>query len=587
MKAMQDMPRGRDRAGVGDSLSGRWGRVTWKSLLPWLGVLIFLGVFFFYPLARILWVGLNPAAFFSIPANSFLVIRDASIFTFYQSILSTLLTLALGLPAAFLFARFNFRGKSFLHTLTAIPFMLPTVVVAAGFTALLGPVGWVNIALMHLFGLAKPPVVLTGTLGAILLAHIFYNTTIVIRIVGNAIAHLDPRLEQAARSLGANPPGVFWRVTLALLRPSILAAALLVFIFDFTSFGVILLLGGPGFSTLEVAIYTQAMSFFNLPLAALLSLIQLVCTLAFSILYSRLLPRTVVSMAPRADVSTRPHSLIQRYFVFIFSISIFIFYVLPLSALPLRSVLRLEADEGQRGQVQYGLTGDYYSELFINRNDSIFYVPPFEAIGNSLGYAGETVLLSLLLGFPVAASLAHPGRLTRLLDPLLMLPLGASAVTLGLGLIITFNRPIFASQFILVSSPLLVPIAHTIIALPFVVRTLQPALASIPDRLRQAAAVLGASPRRVWFAVDWPIVSRATLSAAVFAFTISLGEFGASSLVVRPEYPTLPIAIARFLSLPGGLNYGQAMAMATILLVVCGTGILLIERLRLPGMGEF
>jgi thiamine transport system permease protein len=322
-------------------------------------------------------------------------------------------------------------------------------------------------------------------------------------------------------------------------------------------------------------------------LAALLSLIQLVCTLAFSILYSRLLPRTVVNVTPRADVSIHPHTLAQRSFVAIFSILLFIFYVLPLSALPLRSVLRLDADEGQRGQVHYGLTGDYYNELFVNRNDSIFYVPPFEAIGNSLGYAGLTVILSLLLGLPVATALAHPGRLARVLDPLLMLPLGASAVTLGLGLIITFNKPIFASQFMLISSPLLVPIAHTIIALPFVIRALQPALASIPDRLRQAAAMLGASPRRVWFAVDWPIVSRATLSAAVFAFTISLGEFGASSLVVRPEYPTLPIAIARFLSLPGGLNYGQAMAMATILMVVCGTGIVLIERLRLPGAGEF
>ena len=559
----------------------------WTSFFPWLGVLIFLGVFFFYPLARILWVGLNPAALLSIPDNSFLVIRDASLFTFYESILSTLLTLALGLPAAFLFARYDFHGKTFLRTLTAIPFMLPTVVVAAGFTALLGPRGWMNIALMHLFGLATPPVVFTGTLAAILLAHIFYNTTIVIRIVGNAISHLDPRLGQAARTLGANPARVFWRITLALLRPSILAAALLVFIFDFTSFGVILLLGGPGFSTLEVAIYTQAMSFFNMPLAALLSLIQLLCTLAFSILYSRLIPQTVVSMAPRSNIAARPHSPPQWGFVYFLSILLFVFYALPLSALPLRSVLRLEVDEGQRGQVQYGLTGDYYSALFVNRNDSIFYVPPFEAIGNSLGYAGLTVILSLALGLPVAGALAHPGRLARLLDPLLMLPLGASAVTLGLGFIITFNKPIFNSQFMLISSPLIVPLAHSIIALPFVIRTLQPALASIPERLRQAAAVLGASPRRVWFAVDWPIVARATLSAAVFAFTISLGEFGASSLVVRPEYPTLPIAIARFLSQPGGLNYGQAMAMATILMVVCGTGILLIERLRLPGAGEF
>jgi thiamine transport system permease protein len=134
---------------------------------------------------------------------------------------------------------------------------------------------------------------------------------------------------------------------------------------------------------------------------------------------------------------------------------------------------------------------------------------------------------------------------------------------------------------------LLVPLAHTLIALPFVIRSLQPALASIPDRLRQAAASLGASPLQVWFTVDWPIISRATLAAAVFAFTISLGEFGATSLIVRPEYPTLPIAIARFLSQPGELNYGQAMAMATILMFVCGAGILLIERLRLPGAGEF
>jgi len=550
-------------------------------------VFIFLGLFFFYPLARILWVGLSSSPELIFSSNAFIVIRDAVFFTFYQSILSTLLTLALGLPAAYLFAHYDFRGRSFLRTLTAIPFMLPTVVVAAGFTALLGPRGWVNLGLMDLFGFTTPPIVFAGTLGAILLAHIFYNTSIVIRIVGNALAHLDPRLEQAALTLGAKPVRVLQQITLALLRPSILAAGLLVFIFDFTSFGVVLLLGGPRFSTLEVEIYKQAVSFFNLPLAAVLSIIQLLCTLAFSFLYTRLIPRTVVSINPRANPSIRPQTSGQRWFVVVLCISLFVFYVLPLSSLPLRSITRLEADQGQRGQVQYGLTGEYYRELFINQLGSVFYVPPFKALGNSLGYAALTVILSLLLGFPVAVALVHPGRLERLLDPFLMLPLGASAVTLGLGLIITFNKPLFSPQFRLISSPLIVPIAHTIIALPFVIRTLQPALASIPERLRQAAAVLGASPGRVWFAVDWPIVRRATLSAAVFAFTVSLGEFGAASLVVRPEYPTLPIAIARFLSLPGGQNYGQAMAMGTILMLVCGAGILFIERLRLPGTGEF
>ena len=177
--------------------------------------------------------------------------------------------------------------------------MLPTVVVAAGFNALLGPNGWVNLGLMDLFHLQSAPISIVGTLGVILLAHVFYNTTIVIRLVGNALSHLDPRLEQAARTLGADPPRVLSRLTLPLLRPSILAASVLVFIFDFTSFGVILLLGGPGFSTLEVEIYKQAVQIFNLPLAGLLSLIQLLCTLAFSILYSRIVRHNVVTSAPR------------------------------------------------------------------------------------------------------------------------------------------------------------------------------------------------------------------------------------------------------------------------------------------------
>ena len=556
-----------------------------KSVLPWLGVSVFLGLFFFYPLTRILWLGLNPAAFKTLDLGSLRLAFHSLLFTFYQAALSAILTLALGLPAAFVFARYTFRGKSLLRALTAIPFMLPTVVVAAGFNALLGPRGWVNLGLMELLHLQAAPISIVGTLGVILLAHVFYNTTIVIRLVGNALSQLDPRLEQAARTLGAQPFRVLSRVTLPLLRPSILAASVLVFIFDFTSFGVILLLGGPGFSTLEVEIYKQATQMFNLPLAGLLSLIQLICTLAFSILYSRIVRRNSVTSASRsAGANLQPaNSFRQKLFLEGMILLLMALLILPLVSLPMRSLTRLEADLGQRGQVRYGITGDYYTELFINRSDSIFYVPPFQAIGNSLGYAALTVVLSLILGFPVASALVRPRRIERLLDPFLMLPLGASAVTLGLGFIVTFNGPPLA----LVTSPLLVPLAHTLIALPFVIRSLQPALASIPDRLRQAAASLGASPRRVWFTVDWPMVARATLSAAVFAFTISLGEFGASSLVVRPEYPTLPIAIARFLSQPGGMNYGQAMAMATILMIICGAGILLIDKLRLPGAGEF
>jgi thiamine transport system permease protein len=562
------------KSGVADSLI--------RSFFVWFFPLSFLSIFFFIPFFRILAFSFSPVV---LTADNLRLALSVLWFTFWQASLSTLLTLLIGLPSAYLFARFDFRGKSLLRALTAVPFMLPTVVVAAGFNALLGPRGWVNIGITNLLSLLhdplipSPPIPFVGTLGAILLAHVFYNTTIVVRVVGNALARLDPKLEQVARSLGADGRRAWWNVNLPLLRPAILAASLLVFLFDFTSFGVILLLGGPSFATLEVEIYIQALQLLNLPLAALLAFIQLLCTLAFSIFYSRVITRTAIQIAPRSSGTRKAKTPRERFFVVSFILLLCSLFILPMLALPLRSISRLDADRGERTQIQTGLTADYYTELFINRRDSIFYVPPLRAALNSLGYAAVTIALSLLLGFPAASALARPGRLEKILDPLLILPLGASAVTLGLGFIITFGR--------LLALPWLVPLAHTLVALPFVIRTLQPALASIPDRLRQAAASLGASPFRVWQTVDWPILRRAALSAATFAFTISLGEFGATVLLARPDYPTIPVAIYRFLSQPGGLNYGQAMAMATLLMALTTAGILLIERLRLPGVGEF
>lgn len=558
-----------------------------KRLLP---ALLFLGIFFFLPLARILTLGLNPGSFAILSGPFALRLAEVLRFTFFQAFVSTLLTLIVGLPLAFLFARLEFPLKPALRTLTAIPFMLPTVVAAAGFNALLGPRGWLNLALTLL---NLPPLQFVGTFQAILAAHVFYNTTIVIRVVGAAWASLDPRLAQAARSLGAGPLQVFLRVTLPLLRPSLFAASLLAFLFNFTSYGVILLLGGPKFSTFEVEIYIQTMHMLNLPAAALLSLIQLLCTLAFSVIYSRYVTRLAVPVKPVEPVLKRPRSFSERFFVFLLSSFIFLFFALPLLALPIRSISRLEAERGQRTQVGPAFTLDYYAELFVNRRGSIFYVPPVEAARNSLVYAGLTVIFSLSLGFPAALALSRPGRFARWIDPLLMLPLGASAVTLGLGCILTFNRPLsvifplfphFTLHVSLLTSPLLIPLAHTTIALPFVIRNLQAALATIPNRYREAAAVLGATPFQVWRHVDWPILSRAVVSASAFAFTVSLGEFGAASLLARPEYPTLPTAIFRFLSQPGGLNYGQAMAMATLLMLLTGLFISLIERERVVGV---
>jgi len=540
---------------------------------------LFLTVFFVLPLARILLHALDGRLL--LQAETWGRVGRALGFTVYQAALSTLLTLAVGMPLAFLFARYRFPGKTLWRALLAIPFMLPTVVVAAGFNAFLGDRGWLNLVLMRWLGLGAPPVHFTGTLVAILVAHVFYNTTLVVRLLAHALEHLDPHLEQAARVLGADGGQALRHITLPLLRPSLLAATALVFLFDFTSFGVILLLGGPTFATLEVEIYIQGMHLLNLPMAALLSVIQLLCTFALSFLYSRFLPRIVTPFSLRpAEANIRsPRRWGEKLFLAVMLVLLVALFVVPMASVPLRSVARLEAARGERGEVRYGLTLDYYRELFLNRRSSLFYVPPLAAARNSLLYALATVLLSMALGTPAAIALARRGPAVRTLDALFMLPLGASAVTLGLGFLLVFRRA--------VTSPWLVPLAHTLIALPLVVRTLQPALASIPPRLREAAQVLGASPWRAWWTVEWPILWRASLAAATFAFTVSLGEFGATLLLARPEYPTLPVAIYRFLSQPGGLNYGQAMAMTTILMAFTAGGILLIERLRPPAGGEF
>jgi len=540
-------------------------------LLP---ALIFLALLFFFPLGRIL---AYSADFASLSADQLRRAAAVTGFTTYQAALSTLLTVALGLPLAVFFARYRFPGQNALRALTAIPFILPTVVVAAGFSALLGPRGWLNLLAMRIFSLPTPPLNFLGTLTAILTAHVFYNTTIVIRLVGGALETLDPRLTQAARTLGDSPLRAWLRVTLPLLRPALLTAAALVFLFDFTSYGVILLLGGPKFSTLEVEIAAQATQFFNLPLAALLSLIQIFFTLAFSALYGDQARRGLTPVKP---VESTPGRIARREtpLVLLGALVTLTFFALPLLALPLRSVTRLEAARGERTFAGQALTLDYYRELFINRRDSLFYVPPLQAALNSLNFAAQTVILSLALGFPAAKALARPGKLTRWLNPIFMLPLGVSAVTLGLGVLLAFSRPIFGWK--LLTSPLLIPLAHSTLALPFVIRNLQTALALLPERYREAAAVLGASPWQVWRRVEVPLLARALLSAGIFAFTISLGEFGAASLLARPETPTLPTAIYRFLSQPGGLNYGQAMAMATLLMLLTGLSIALIEKLR-------
>lgn len=539
--------------------------------------LAFLGLFFFYPLAAVAAKSFAPEGQLNLAPIASLwrepYFGRALWFTTWQATASTLLTLGLGLPAAFVFARYNFPGKTLLQALTTIPFVMPAMVVAAAFTALLGPRGLINTQLMEWLHLSRPPIRLQQTIWLILLAHTFYNTTVIVRIVGSFWSNLDPRLSEAARVLGGNRLRVFWEITLPLLLPAIAAAALLVFLFCFTSFGVILVLGGPRFATLEVEIYRQAVALFRVPEAAAISMAQMAFTFLVMAIYTRVQARAALSLnlRPAASTAVPPNTGGRIALVAATAIGLLLFLVAPLAALALRSLA--PADPWR-----------YYGELFINRTGSIFFVPPGLAIRNSLMFAALTTGMALLLGTLTAAMLARTrGWFGRLLDPVVLLPLGTSAVTLGFGYLLALGQP----PLNLRASPILVPIAHTLVAFPFVVRTLLPVLRGINPDWREAAAALGANPWQVWREVELPIIGRALIVGAIFAFTVSMGEFGATLLVARPEYPTMPLVIFRLLGQPGALNYGQALAMSTLLMLVCAAGFLLIERFRAGGIGEF
>ena len=205
--------------------------------------------------------------------------------------------------------------------------------------ALFGAQGIVNTVLMDLFGLDSPPVKITNSLTIIFMAHAFYNYAIVVRIVSALWANLDPSLEETAKVLGAGRIRVFYHVTLPLLLPAIVSSALLAFAFSFTSFGVVLILGGSQFATLEVAIYELTAKLFRLPLSGALSVIQLVFTYAFLLLYARFQERSTVSVNLKPREATVHRRMRAGDRLFVLGMGVFLIALLsPLIALVVRSI---------------------------------------------------------------------------------------------------------------------------------------------------------------------------------------------------------------------------------------------------------
>jgi thiamine transport system permease protein len=547
---------------------------THPYVLAGLVPLVFFLVFYFYPLAGIFLRSFVPGFPQTLHIDlTFLsqVIGSQRLFhiiwfTFWQAAVSTGLTLVFAFPCAFVMSHYQFKGKKFLTLCASVPFVLPAVVVAAALDASFGKNGWLGMLNI------RHPLVL------IFMAHVFYNFSVMLRILTSFWTGLRGKSQEAAAMLGAAPLQVFIHITLPLLMPAVWAASFLVFIFCFSSFGIILILGGPSYTTIEAEIYRQAAYMFNLPVASFLSLIQIGFTLVLMGCYTAF-SRKAVRFAPQTCHThfKQPKRFREKASVTGVSVFIVLLCLFPLAALAGKSLVH----EGRLSLI-------YYRAIFENPLNSIFHVPPFTAIKFSFIFAGTALVVALGTGLCAALCLNHLDRtkakgFAAFFDPLFMLPLSTSAVTLGFGIIITLDRP----PLNLRTSALLVPLVHALVGFPFVLRAVLPALKSIPNDIREAAAMLGASPGKIFRCIDLPLISGALTAGAVFAFTISMGEFGATIFTAGPRTPTIPLAIYRFLGQPGAMNYGQAMAISTLLMAVTAAGFILIEKISSKGVQPF
>jgi thiamine transport system permease protein len=553
-----DQGMDRNRSLIARSPFGRLGTVTMIAIPT-----VFLAYFFLYPVIVITVRGLTPDAVFT-PGVFWDVLGDPTLqgvaaFTLWQAVLSTLLTLLAGLPAAWVFARFDFPGKSLMRAATLIPFVLPTLVVGTAFLTLIGPQGVTGIDL-------------TGTLWIILIAHVFYNYAIIVRGVGAYWERIDPALEDAARSLGASRLQTFRTITLPLLRPAIASTSALVFLFSFTSFGVVLLLGDINHSTIEVEIWRQTTAYLRLDIASSLAVLQLIGVGVILLIYGRYQQRTTVQLAHRTIRPPRPTSRSDRLAVGTVLTMSAVFLGLPLLILVGRSFVGADG----------GIGFENYTHLFNLPSRSSAFVAPSEAILNSLVFAFIATLIALVIGVTASAALSYSRtRVARTFDLFVMLPLGTSAVTIGFGFLVALGWPID-----LRTSLILIPIAHALVAIPFVVRTTSPSMGSVQHHLREAAATLGASPGMAWWTIDLRLVWRSILVGAAFAFAISMGEFGATAFITRPDSPTMPIAIFRLLGRPGPTSFGAAVAMSVLLMLITGASVLAIDSFRAPQAGD-
>lgn len=513
---------------------GLRGAPRW-TLLP---LAAFLAVFFIVPMAQVLAAASDGDAWRWLVAP---YARGRILTAFLQATLSLALAIVLAAPVAWLHHHWRIPGSRALLAIQAAPFVLPVFVVVGGLRQTLGTDGWVHAAT------GIDVLAALGPWGAVALANATYNAGL-LAILLHATLQRRPRREQeAAAVLGASPRDAWWRVAWPVLRPGMAAAALLVYLFCFASFGVVHLLGGPDIDTLDTLLHANlAGAFPREGRGAALAVVQ-VAVQAALLLGVLALERGAPRVQPSNLPPARSHPVATGAAVLAASVA---------ACIPIAVLL---------GAFQVG--GDWSLAAWRALAGGPGHLAGFDlahAVGLSLAYALASSVLALVLCIPLAYAPGRPGRIAQTFA---FLPLGTSGVVLGFAFLLAFTGRTWLP---LTGNPLGIVAAHTLVALPIMARVVLPALHGIDTRLDDAAAALGAGRRQRAWRLHAPLVAGPVAIGLAFAAAVSLGEYGASLLLMTTDTMSLTVWIDRHGG-PGAfdpLARAQSTALAALLLAI-------------------
>ena len=516
----------------------RLGRSGVLALFP----LLFLVLVLVAPAARLLWEGWHGDPQLSGTPMGLLTpwqdpyLRERMLWSLAQAALTCVAALLLGLPMAWVLARWEFAGRTLVLRGLMLPFVVPTLVAAMGVLALLGPQG-----LLAQWG--GPD--LQGTPWLLLYGNLFFNLCVVVRAGTDALAQVSASRLAAARTLGATPWRAFWRVEWPAVAPWLASALCLVFVYCSAGFGLALVLGGQDYATAEVEIYTLVAQELQLQQAGVLALWMLLLTALVALAYAAI--ERHLATPGRADrvMRVRPQGVGQWAAV----VAVLLVYAL-VCALPLLAI------------AHGALLAGAEAWAVLLEDDTL------AALANSARFTVLSLALATVLG------LTHALAAQRVLwlRALVFLPFVVSPVMVAFGLLLLY--PAWAGSFAVLVA------AYALLAYPFVAKSVASALDSLPAHYLYAARSLGASPWRVFLRVTLPLLAPALRRGMAFAAATAVGEFAVTLFLSHPEWATLTTLIYEHLGRPGAANRSAALVLACVLMGLALLAFVLIESSR-------